>query len=288
MRLTNNTMIFYWRVVKESIIKYFEKDMLDYAAALSYYMLFSLPSMLIVILWSTAQFYSEAAVRQAILIRISSRMGEQEAEQIMATLDRLHISEPSWWASMAGLAVLLFFATSLFNGMRTALNQVIQVKPTVSTLWGLIRIRFIAFALLAILSLFLLFSIFLNTIMTGVGSYLVPRFGEVATYMMAFNAFLLDLGSTAVLFALYFRYLPDAKLRWKDVWLGALLTAGMFLMGKNLLNLFVSSSEATDLYAAAGSVLVLLLWVYYAMAIILFGATFTFTRAKLLNNEQAL
>ena len=106
--------------------------------------------------------------------------------------------------------------------------------------------------------------------------------------MMTFIAFLLDVGSTAVLFALYFRYLPDAKLRCKDVWLGALLTSGMFLMGKNLLNLLVGSSDATDLYAAAGSVLVLLLWVYYVMAIFLFGATFTFTRAKLLNSEQAL
>jgi len=272
--------------MKESIIRYFEKGMLDYAAALSYYMLFSLPSILIVILWSTAQFYNEESVRLAILHRISSRVGEKEAQFVINALEKLHIQEASWWASFAGLVLLLFFATSLFNAIRSALNQLITVKPAVSTVWMLIRIRLIAFALLAVLSLFLLLSIFLDPMIDEADNYLTSRIGELATYMIAINAFLFDLASTTVLFALYFRYLPDEKLRWNDILLGALLTAGLFLVGKNLLNVFISRSEVTDLYAAAGNVLVLLLWVYYAMAIILFGATFTFTRAKLLNKEQ--
>lgn len=286
MRVKNTNRIFYYRVMKESIIRYFEKGMLDYAAALSYYMLFSLPSILIVILWSTAQFYNEESVRLAILHRISSRVGEKEAQFVINALEKLHIQEASWWASFAGLVLLLFFATSLFNAIRSALNQLITVKPAVSTVWMLIRIRLIAFALLAVLSLFLLLSIFLDPMIDEADNYLTSRIGELATYMIAINAFLFDLASTTVLFALYFRYLPDEKLRWNDILLGALLTAGLFLVGKNLLNVFISRSEVTDLYAAAGNVLVLLLWVYYAMAIILFGATFTFTRAKLLNKEQ--
>jgi len=286
MRVKNTNRIFYYRVMKESIIRYFEKGMLDYAAALSYYMLFSLPSILIVILWSTAQFYNEESVRLAILHRISSRVGEKEAQFVINALEELHIQEASWWASFAGLVLLLFFATSLFNAIRSALNQLITVKPAVSTVWMLIRIRLIAFALLAVLSLFLLLSIFLDPMIDEADNYLTSRIGELATYMIAINAFLFDLASTTVLFALYFRYLPDEKLRWNDILLGALLTAGLFLVGKNLLNVFISRSEVTDLYAAAGNVLVLLLWVYYAMAIILFGATFTFTRAKLLNKEQ--
>jgi membrane protein len=279
----NNTIRFYWKVVKASIDRYFEKDMLNYAAALSYYMIFSLPSILIVILWSAAQFYNATAVREAIFNRISSRVGEKEAQYVLTALDKLHMQEASWWASFTGVAILLFFATSFFNAIRKALNQIIHVKPVGSTLWMLIRIRLTAFILLGVLSLFLLLSIFVNSIFHEAGAYLAPEIGGLAAKIMGFNAFLLDLGSSTVLFTLYFRYLPDVKLRWKDLWLGALLTAGLFLIGKNLLNLFISRSEVTDLYAAAGSLLVMLLWVYYAMAIILFGATFTFTRVKLLD-----
>ena len=93
-------------------------------------------------------------------------------------------------------------------------------------------------------------------------------------------------GSVALLFALYFRYLPDIRLKWRDIWLGALLTAGLLVMGKSLIGFFISNSTVADLYDAAGSILVLMLWVYYSSAILLLGATFTFTRAELLNNGR--
>ncbi len=283
----NNNMLFYRRVIKKSLNRYFEKDMLTYAAALSYYMIFSLPSILIVILWSSAQFYSESAVRLAILKRISSRVGEKEAQYVIDTLEKLHIQDASWWGSLAGLVLLLFVATSLFNALRLALNQLIHVKPTAPTAWVYIRIRLVALALLAVLSLFLLGSIFLNAMIREIGTYLTLSIGDMASYVVAFNAFLLDLVSTTVLFSLYFRYLPDVRLKWNEIWLGALLTAGFFLVGKNLLNFFVSRNEVTDLYAAAGSILIMLLWVYYAMAIILFGASFTFTRANMLESAAS-
>lgn len=283
----SNTMLFYYKVLKESVNRYFEKDMLTYAAALSYYMIFSLPSILIVILWSSAQFYSESAVHLAILKRISSRVGEKEAQYVIDTLEKLHIHEVSWWGSLAGLVLLLFVATSLFNAIRLALNQLIHTKPAVATVWLHIRIRLVALALLAVLSLFLLGSIFLNAMIRETGTYLTLHIGDLASYVVAFNGFLLDLISTTVLFSLYFRYLPDVTLKWKEIWLGALLTAALFLVGKNLLNFFISRNEVTDLYAAAGSILIMLLWVYYAMAIILFGASFTFTRAKMLKSAAS-
>ena len=214
--IKKNRLVFYWDVLRESIAKFFSEDMPAHAAALSYYMVFSLPSMLFIVFWITAKFYKEDAVRDAISSQIGSLVGEEGARQIMATLGKLNFQEPSSWVTAVGLGMLLFFATTVFDAM------------------------------------------------------------------------LLDLGATTVLFAMYFRYLPDAKLKWQDTLFGALLTAVVFTGGKYLIAIFIGNSEVADLYDAAGSILVLMLWVYYASAIFLFGATFTFTRAELMSNGQEM
>jgi membrane protein len=107
----------------------------------------------------------------------------------------------------------------------------------------------------------------------------------MASTIVAYDFVLLELATITLLFALYFRYLPDIRLKWRDIWLGALLTAGFLVMGKSLIGFIISSSTVADLYDAAGSILVLMLWVYYSSAILLFGATFTYTRAEVLNSR---
>jgi len=283
-----HTMRAYLMILKQSLFRFVEKDMPTHAAALSYYMVFSLPSMLLIVLWTTARFYQEATVREAIFAEIGSLAGEDGAQQIMATLEKLNINEPSWWAAALTLAALLFFATTVFDAMRTALNHVALVKSTDSLgqrIWKLFRIRIIAIALLVGISFLLVVFLVVDALVTAAGNYLAQWLGDLATYVLAFDAFLLDLGSTTVLFAMYFRYVPDVRMNWGDIWFGALLTAGLLTVGKQLIAFFIGNSEVADLYDAAGSILVLMLWVYYASAIFLFGATFTFTRAEVLNKD---
>ncbi|MGB5421945.1 MAG: YihY/virulence factor BrkB family protein, partial [Desulfobacterales bacterium] len=143
-------------------------------------------------------------------------------------------------------------------------------------------------AMLVSISFILLVSLVMNAIITEIGRQLSQWIGKLAVYLMVFDAMLLDLGATTVLFAMYFRYLPDAKIKWQDTWFGALLTAVVFTGGKYLIAIFIGNSEVADLYDAAGSILVLMLWVYYASAIFLFGATFTFTRAELMSNGREM
>ena len=278
----------YRTILKKSLSRFVEEDMPTHAAALSYYMVFSLPSMLLVVLWTTARFYREATAREAIFAEIGSLVGEDGAQQVMATLEKLNINEPSWWAASLTLAALLFFATTVFDAMRTALNHVALVKSTDSMgqrIWKLFRIRFIAITLLVGISFLMVVFLVVDALITAVGNYLAQWIGDLAKYVIVFVAFLLNLGSTAVLFAMYFRYLPDVRMKWGDIWFGALLTAGSLTVGKHLIAFFIGNSEVADLYDAAGSILVLMLWVYYASAIFLFGATFTFTRAELLNKD---
>ena len=278
----------YQTILKKSLFRFVEEDMPTHAAALSYYMVFSLPSMLLIVLWTTARFYREATAREAIFAEIGSLVGEDGAQQVMATLEKLNINEPSWWAASLTLAALLFFATTVFDAMRTALNHVALVKSTDSLcqrIWKLFRIRFIAIALLVGISFLLVVFLVVDALITAAGNYLAQWSGDLATYVFTFGAFFLGLGSTTVLYTMYFRYVPDVRIKWGDLWFGALLTAGSLTVGKHLIAFFIGNSEVANLYDAAGSILVLMLWVYYASAIFLFGATFTFTRAELLNKE---
>jgi membrane protein len=289
MQFDSNTLNFYLQVLKKSIVRFFDLDMPMHAAALSYYMVFSLPSMLLIILWTSARFYDEVAVREAIFAKIGSLVGHKGADEIMATLGKLSVEQPTFWASVLGLGILLFFATSVFDAMRTAFNKMISTTMDDSigrSIWKLLRIRFIAFAMLVSISFILLVSMVVHTLIAWIGVYLGQWMGETAKFIVAFDFLLLELMTTVLLFGLYFRYLPDIRLKWRDIWLGAALTAGLLVMGKSLIAIFISNSTVADLYDAAGSILVMMLWVYYSAAILLLGATFTFTRAEAVSNDD--
>jgi membrane protein len=288
MQFNNNTLNFYLQVLKKSVVRFFDLDMPMHAAALSYYMVFSLPSMLLIIFWTSAHLYDAAAVREAIFAKIGSLVGHQGATQIMATLEKLSVEQPTFWASALGLGLLLFFATTVFDAMRTAFNKLIPPEADDSvgrSIWKLLRIRFIAFAMLISISFILLVSMVIHTLISWLGVHLGHWIGESTNFIVTFDFILLELGTIALLFGLYFRYLPDIRLKWRDIWLGATLTAGLLVMGKSLIAFFISNSTVADLYDAAGSILVMMLWVYYSSAILLLGATFTFTRAELLRQR---
>jgi len=284
----NNTLDFYSQVLKQSFVRFFAVDMPMHAAALSYYMVFSLPSMLLIVLWISAHIYEEAAVREAIFAKIGSLVGHEGARQIMATLGKLSVEQPTFWETALGIGVLLFFATSVFDAMRTAFNKIAAVETEESvgrSIWKLLRIRFIAFAMLISISFILLVSMVIHTLITEIGNLLGEWFGETGSTIVAFDFVLLELATVSLLFGLYFRYLPDTRLKWREIWLGALLTAGFLVIGKSLIAFFISTSTVADLYDAAGSILVLMLWVYYSSAILLFGVTFTFMRASALDSR---
>jgi membrane protein len=278
---------FYWYVLKESIARFFKYDVPTRSAALSFYMVFSLPPMLLIIVWTAAGFYREVAVREAIFFEIGKLVGREGAGELMATIERINIQEPNWWATALGIGVLLFTATTVLVTIRDALNRIFQVKPPESTalsIWQVVRDRFVSIAFLVTITFILLVSLVVDALITAFGNFLANRIGVVTPYLRIFDSVLFDLGAAVILFTLLFRFLPDAKLNWKDAWFGALVTTALFTVGKYLIGYFIGKSEVADIYAAAGSFLVMMLWVYYTSAIFLFGATITFTRSRLLQD----
>lgn len=276
-------IVFYSKVVKQSLIDFIDNDMFTHAAAISYYMVFSLPSMLLIVLWTGAQFYKDVLIQDTILQKITVLVGEQAARLILSTIEKLSVQEPTVLATLIGIGLLLFFATTVFDAMRTALNKIDKVKASNSVkvnIWMMFRGRMIALSLLVSISFLLLVSLVLDVMLTAVSHYLAQLIGEYAKYFLIFNMFILDFIATTVIFTLDFRDLPDTRLKWSDALIGALFTASLFALGKGIMGMFISSNQVVDLYDAAGSLLALMLWVYYAAIIFLFGATFTFNRVK--------
>jgi len=218
MRHIDSKLKFHARALEESAVKFFSREMPMHAAAMSYYMVFSLPSMLLIVLWTSAHFYEESAVRGAIFAKIGSLVGHDGARQIMATLGKLSVEQPTFWETTLAIGVLLLFATSVFDAMRTAFNKTAALESEESSvgqsIWKLLRIRFIAFGMLISISFILLVSMVIHALITKLGHLLLNWIGEAATIIVAFDFVALELATTTLLFALYFRYLPDARMKW--------------------------------------------------------------------------
>jgi membrane protein len=283
------TLKFYWDVLKGSFSKFVQHDVLTQSAALSYYTIFSLPPILLVVLKTTTQFYDETDVRQTIFEEIGKLVGRDGAQQLLGTLDKLDVFQPTWWATFIGIGVLVFTATTVFVTMQYAMNLIFEVKPAENTkglgLLKMLRDRLISFALIVSIGFILLVSLVIDALLSSLGQYLSDRIGDASAALVVVSSLLVPLAIITLLFAMLFKFLPDAKLAWRDTWFGALLTALLFSLGKYLIGFYIGSSSAATVYEAAGSVLVVMLWVYYASAIFLFGATFTYVRAKQLNGR---
>jgi membrane protein len=283
-------VLFYVAVLKDAVTSYLDDDMPANAAALAFYMIFSLPAMLFIVLWTAGRFYRDVAVREAIFNEIGALVGDEGAQQLSATLEGLNIQEPTWWATVVGVGVLLFTATTVLVTLHNTLNRIFKVGTAQTAgagIWKMIRDRFVSLSLVVTIAFILLVSLMVDAMITAFGAVAVRYGGEWATVMVKFDSMLLDLAATTTLFALLLRYLPDIRLAWKEIWHGAFLTAVLFSGGKYFIAAFIGSSTTANLYEAAGSVLVLMLWIYYASAIFLFGATFTFTRAQVMKPNVA-
>lgn len=268
---------FYWNVLKQSFLRFFKEDVFTYAAGLAYYTIFSLPPMLMVILFTTTLFYDRSTMRQTIFGEISGLVGSESAQSLANTLDRIGLFEGNWWASAISIALLVFTSTTVFVTIQNALNRIFSVKPKpkASGWLKMLRDRLISFALLLSIAFILVVSLVLTALINTLGSYLSDFIPEVsiiiATIASEFFPFLI----ITLLFGMIFRYLPDVRLHWKDTIVGALVTSILFLIGKFGISFYIANSQAANLYEAAGSVMAILLWVFYASVIFLFGGVFT-------------
>ena len=276
-------MKFYWQVFQKSLAKFSKDDIFTHAAALSYYTIFSLPPMLLIILYTTTSFYDENTVKVAFFSQIGVLVGRDGAQQLMLTIDKLDIFEPTIWATLLGGVILAFTATTVFITMQNALNKIFRVKAKPQGGWGILKMikdRFLSFTLLIGIAFILLVSLVVNALLESFGEYLNELVGDASIIVNIMTSVIIPFFVITLLFALLFKFLPDAELKWADTWFGAILTSVLFVVGKYLISFYIGQSNVAGLYDAAGSIMVIMVWVFYASIIVMYGAVVTYIHTQ--------
>jgi membrane protein len=245
-------------------------------AALAYYTVFSLAPLMLLLLAVSGWIYgSSEGARQKVLEQLQYFVDPSGLKVIQDIANNASQPKASIPAGAIGVLIALFGASGIFGQLQDALNTVWGVKPKPNQgIWGFLRARFLSFGMVGGVCFLLLVSLTIENLLRGLHNSLqaiIPGGHYVGVAVF----YLFDLTIIVLLFAMIFRYLPDAKIAWRDVWTGAGLTAASFLIGKFLLSLYLSSGAAGSAYGAASSLVALLLWVFYSAQILLFGAEFT-------------
>jgi membrane protein len=245
-------------------------------ASLAYYTLFALAPVLVVAIAIGGLVFGAEAVRGEIVGQIQGLLGREGAEAVQAMLEGASRPSSSIAATIVGIITFFLGATGAFLELQTALNTIwhVESKTDGSYLRALIMQRVISFGLVVALGFLLLTSLLVSAALAAVHRYMGSAFPGVVVLWEALNV-VVSLGVITLLFAMIYKVLPDVKLAWSDVWVGGLVTAGLFTIGKLLIGLYLGTASIASTYGAAGSVIVVLVWVYYSAQIILLGAEFT-------------
>lgn len=266
-----------WNIARAAAKAWMTRRAASKGAALALYTLFSLAPMLVLIVAMAGFFFGEDAVRASLVAQMSNLMGEQGGEAIQTLLAGGSHESSSFIAGIVSAVLVLISATSAFAELKDSLDELWDVPPTTTSgLWGVIRQRFLSFGLILVLALMLLGTLVVSAALAALGS--IWDGGAAETSIKALLTVLSNVISFAVLtglFATIFKFLPAVKIAWKDVMVGAVLTAALFLIGKMLIGLYVGYADIDSSYGAAGSVVVLITWIYYSSQIFFYGALFT-------------
>jgi membrane protein len=275
------------RVVVETFSKWFAHDAMSQSAALAYYTVFSLAPLLIVVISIAGSVYGEDAVRGRIVRQFQELLGREEATFVQTVLQKAKKDASGPFASALAVLVLIIGASAVFAQLQTSLNGIWEVKPKKGRFFrDFIRKRVLTFALVLGFGFLLLVSLVLSAGVEAVQTFVADRFSIDAAGLEWANGIVSFLLFT-VLFAMIFRILPDAQIPWRDVWHGAIATAILFVVGKWAIGLYLGRAAVASAYGAAGSVVVLLVWVYFTSLIVLLGAEFTRAYAKRLEKIKA-
>jgi membrane protein len=264
-----------FQLLKETFNEWNEDKAPRLGAALAYYSVFSIAPLLIIAIAIAGQVFGETAANDRIRGEIADTIGPQAAELIQETIKNSRDLGSGIFAVLVGVVVLLFGASGVFGQLQDALNTIWKVTPKPGLgLWGFLKDRFLSFTMVLGTGFLLLLSLLISAALAALTHFVTPNAWANGWLLEALN-FVISFGSIMGLFTMIYKVLPDAEISWSDVWIGAGVTTLLFMLGKLLIGLYLGRSSVGSAYGAAGSLVVVLLWVYYSSQILLFGAEFT-------------
>lgn len=267
-------------LLRETFTEWNEDKASRLAAALAYYTVFSLAPMLIIAIAIAGAVFGEEAARGEIVTQIQGLVGRDGAKFIETAIEGASKPKAGTIASLISIAVLLFGASGLFAQLQDSLNTIWEVQPKPGRgVIGILRDRFLSFTMVLGVGFLLLVSLVLSAGLSGLVNFLGSLLPGIGALLQIAN-FVLSFAVTTLLFGLIYKVLPDVKIAWSDVWSGAIVTSLLFSIGRFALGLYLGNSSFGSTYGAAGSVVIILVWVYYAAQILFFGAEFTQVYAR--------
>lgn len=270
-------------IFKQSFKDFMKDDCMTSAAALSYYTVFSLPAILMLIMLLISAVMDPTDVRGGLESQLESLMGPTAGDQVRTILQKTERPGGGLIPTIVGIAALVFGATGAMGQLQAALNRAWNVEPDPQQggIKSFLTKRLFSFGMLLSIAFLLLVSLVISAALSGAGDklsgFLPDGLSEPVLHVLNLGISLLVI---SLLFAAMFKVLPDAELTWRSVWVGGIATAVLFVLGKYLIGLYIGTSNPGEAYGAAGSLIVILLWIYYSALIVLFGAEFTETWAE--------
>jgi membrane protein len=274
------------KLFKITFNEWWRKDPFRESAVIAYYAIFSIPGLLMLIIAIAGYFFGKDSVIQNILNQISDTMGKDIAIQIRDILIKEGDAKTTLWGSIIGIITILVGSTGVFVELQKTFNLIWQVKvvPKLGIL-SILKARLFSFGLILAIAFLLTISLVISTALAAMNNWI--RIGSSDATAVFFNIlnFIISLGVISTLFGLMFKILPDAKIKWKHVWLGSIVTGLLFTIGKTALAYYFGKANPASVYGAAGTIILMLLWVSYSSMILFFGAEFTAAYATIYSGE---
>jgi membrane protein len=257
------------------------RDPFNNSVIIAYYTIFSLPGLLVIIINLAGSIFGTEAVTHQVSGQISGMVGQDTAKDIESMIASVSNMEGTVLSTVLSIATLLFGATGVFYQLQQVLNKIWEVKPQPKGKFiKLIKDRLFSFGLILVVGFLLLVSLLLSAVFSAVNNWVTGFLPESLAILLHVLDVVISFGIITLLFAAIFKFLPDAKIRWSDVWVGAVLTSVLFVLAKVALGLYFGNTNPGSAYGAAGTVILIMLWVSYAGLIVFFGAEFTQNYAR--------
>jgi membrane protein len=266
----------FFKIAGSAFGRWWGKDPFMQSAVIAYYAIFSMPGLLVIVISIGSLFFKKDAITGQLYTQISSIMGIETARQIQDMIISISQTNKSVLATIIGIIAVLLGATGVFVELQKALNVIWEVKAKPRrAIFTVIRTRLFSFGLILSVGFLLLISLTITTIIAVIGNWVMNHWPNIVLIVFYMLNFIISFGVVMLLFALLFKILPDAKIQWKHLWWGSILTAFLFILGKTAIGFYLSKTNPGSAYGAAGSIVLILLWVSYSSMIFFYGAEFT-------------
>ena len=265
-----------WKVLKDSFSGFSDDKVTKLSASLAYYTVFSMGPLLILIISLCGIFLKREAIEGQVYAQLAGFMGSDTASQLQGIIKNAAISGKGPIALVIGGVTLLIGATTVFGEIQDSINTIWGLKPKPKRGWlKMLQNRFLSFSVIISLGFILLVSLAVTSLIDGLNDILARKFSEVSVILFYVINQVITLAVISIIFGVIFKVLPDAKIKWKDVLLGSIVTGILFMIGKFGISIYISKSNVGSTFGAAGSLVIVLLWTYYSSLILYFGAEFT-------------